>query len=321
MMMGLTNVIFFTLGLMILENTESVQGSCPPLWVQIGDMCYRKTDELMTHSEAADFCGTLSTEYGTGSLGTFPRCDDFARMAAYLGLTAPTESNYWVGAKTDFLGNWFWETFEPLQLGVPFWAHSEGTGQGQNCAAMDRRFYFQLMDDDCESMKGVVCMAPASATREYYNMTKVFEVIQCPEHTIQVGDHCYYFSHESKRWDDADRYCQGDDDDFRDHHWSEELFSPSSCEEFTHLAHHLETEYEHDYWVGGIDVSGYNEWTWVTGHSLPIGIPYWAYAEPNQSGDGKKRTHCTMMNKDKMYYLSDEKCTDRKRYICKSTYV
>ncbi|CAL4120903.1 unnamed protein product [Meganyctiphanes norvegica] len=311
--MGPTNFAFLTLGLVLLGITDSVQGSCPSLWTKIGDMCYHKTDELMTHSDAADFCSTLSTTYGAATLATFPRCDDFAKFAAYLGLTAPTEGNYWVGAKTDFLGNWYWETLETLQLGVPFWAYSEGGDKGEDCAAMDRRFRFQLMDDDCETMKGAACMAPASATREY-NKTKDFEVLDCPDGTTQVGDHCYYFSYHESNWHEADWDCQ-DEDNHR--HWHGELFSPSSCEEFTHMAHHLQAENDHDYWVGGIDASGYNEWTWVSGDTLPIGIPYWAYGQPDHSGHGYERYECTKMSGDVAHYLDDYKCSWDERYICK----
>jgi len=164
MTLGLANIAFATLSLILLGTTASVQAQCPTFWIQIGDLCYHKNDELMTYSEAAEYCSTLSTAGGAGTIATFPRCDDFASFTGYLTLTAPTEGNYWVGATPDFQGNWYWDTYEPLQLGVPFWAYTEGNDDGQDCAAMDRRFWFQLMDDDCGTMKGVACMAPAAAS-------------------------------------------------------------------------------------------------------------------------------------------------------------
>lgn len=77
----------------------------------------------------------------------------------------------------------------------------------------------------------------------------------------------------------------------------------------------------YSYWVGAIDVTGDEDWTWVDGVLVPGGPPYWAVGEPSHAHDNQPREHCAVMSTDKDYYLSDTHCTEKYRYICKLTVV
>lgn len=297
-----------------LHLISTVFGTCPEPWVAVGKKCVHMSTEPMTWWESSDYCSSLTTDQGNGMLASTPDCLDFAELTYYVGYAAMGQGSFWIGAHTEFTShNWKWLTLEPLTTGVPFWAYSEGHGQNEECAAMESEHYYQLADDDCEALKGAVCMVDQDST-EFKRFERSHELLDCPDETMQVGDHCYHFSKSHDYWNMAEKRCQ--DPASWTHQNPGELFSPSSCEEFSHMAHHLETEGNTKYWVGAVDVTGYNEWSWVSGDLIPSGAPYWASGQPSSSGSGHARSHCAYMDPDKRRYLNDDTCTNRHNYIC-----
>ncbi|XP_071539779.1 macrophage mannose receptor 1-like [Panulirus ornatus] len=290
---------------------------CYPPYHVVGDVCiYLNTEIPSTWQEARDLCRTLAGDGATSDLAIFPSCDTFSNFAGYLGFSAPPNSTFWVGAHTEFtVNNWRWLDGEPLTTGVPYWAYSEGHDEGEDCAAMDGNRRFQLSDYDCEEPRFSICSMPLlrqhDTTRERDHSRR-----PCPSDSLQVGDFCYYFSNSVKSWVDAQHFCNS-------HYPTNmgELFSPSSCDEFTRMAHHLEVAgNDRSHWVGASDVTGKQEWFWVNGIPVPGGPPFWATGFPSGSGDNTSsgpNDYSALMSNSKRYYLVDEASASKNYFICK----
>ncbi|KAG7160323.1 macrophage mannose receptor 1-like 3 [Homarus americanus] len=261
---------------------------CFPPYVKLGGQCvFVEYDTQKSWQEAREFCASLAGDGTAGDLATFPTCDEYTTFVRYLALNVPVNTTVWVGAHSLFTPNmWQWLTEESLQTGVPFWAYPEEYNGTENCAAASGSYYYRLVDAHCD-------------------LTKL------------IGNNCYVFEDHVESWERAEQKCREEHD-----HYAGLLYYPSSCEEFTHMAHHLEAdERRKQYWVGGIDVSGKEEWTWVEGGIIPSGPPYWASGEPSHQHDNRPRKHCTIMDPSMRYYLRDEHCNDYHPYICKLTKV
>ncbi|CAL4139652.1 unnamed protein product [Meganyctiphanes norvegica] len=281
---------------------------CPPPFVEAGGTCLYMGTDSMTWGDARDYCSTLAGEGITAHLATFPTCDEFALATYWLNINSSPDSDLWVGAvKASAPNNWLWITLEELQTGVPMWSYKEGHDDGMDCASMSKNFRHKLSCSFCEELKQPLCQVrqmpppPPPAVRE----TKV----DCHDHHTQVGDHCYEFSHESEHFDHFYEECSKDD---------KQPFYPESCEEFTHMAHHLETmNDQRSYWVGAEDTSGFHEWTWSDGENIPGGAPYWAYDQPTHLATDAPRKFCGVMDSAERYYLSDDNRDAKHSYICK----
>ena len=58
----------------------------------------------------------------------------------------------------------------------------------------------------------------------------------------------------------------------------------------------ISTEAHTDYWVGGIDISGSNSWTWVDGENIPGGVPFWLTGSPNHPS--VETRYCAYMSRE-----------------------
>jgi len=297
--------------------------SCNIPFKWVGDQClYVDYETKVSWQEARAYCTSLQGDQGSSvHLASFPTCDSFDAFTRYLAFNDLGSSAVWVGARSLFTANmWVWESGQDLQTGVPYWSHDEDYDNGEDCAAADSRYYYRLTPNDCAATKGFVC-AETSAVREVKEpegpLSYGPEDEVCPHEGIWINGFCYIFKHEEKNWDEAERKCE-------EEHKANGglLYYPSTCEEFTHVAHHLEaSEEQRSYWVGAIDVSGQEEWTWVDGGLVPGGTPYWATGEPSHAHDNEPREHCAVMMKTKRYYLNDAHCDVKHSYICKLTVV
>ncbi|CAL4069416.1 unnamed protein product [Meganyctiphanes norvegica] len=316
--MNLIIISAFSALVINLHIISTFAGTCSDPWVAVWSKCVLVSADPMSWWDSHDYCATLSTNQGNGMLASMPDCLDFAELTYYMGFASASEGgSFWVGAHTEFTANnWKWLTMESLRTGVPFWAYTEGHDEDEDCAAVDSQYYYQLADYNCDELKRAVCMVEQENYSEFKRFERSYEILDCPSESTQVGDHCYHFSsnYESRSWADAENRCQNPTN--WDHGNPGELFSPSTCEEFSHMAHHLETHGDIKYWVGAVDVTGYNEWSWVSGDTIPSGAPYWAYGQPNHESDGKPRHHCAFMDAEKRRYLNDNICSSRLRYIC-----
>nr|XP_027228785.1 macrophage mannose receptor 1-like [Penaeus vannamei] len=292
--------------------------TCYSPFTLVGSKCvYLETAAEMSWQEARDYCRGLGSDSGGGDLAAFPTCDDYVHFARFLALNAPLNKSVWVGARTLFTPNaWEWVSGEDLQTGVPFWYYNEQYDETENCAAADANYYYRLIDARCDLVKNFVCeVPPMSRGQEAQAVSEPKAAVDpaCHDHGIVVGDFCYVFYPQEETWDRAEEKCRTGH-----HEQGGQLYFPSGCHEFTHMAHHLEAaEDTNAYWVGGVDISGEEEWTWVSGENIPGGPPYWATGEPSHSHDNQPREHCTVMTAEKRYYLQDVHCDDRHPYICK----
>ncbi|XP_037780720.1 macrophage mannose receptor 1-like [Penaeus monodon] len=292
--------------------------ACNPPFTLVGSKCvYLETTEEMSWQEARDYCMGLGSDTGVGDLATFPICDDYVAFARYLALNAPINTTMWMGALTLFAPNtWQWVTGEDLQTGVPFWYYNEDYSETEKCAAADGSYYYRLINAHCDLAKNFVCeISPMLEGQEAKVVSDPEALVDpaCHDHGIVIGDFCYVFYQKEEPWEIAEEKCRTSH-----HEQGGELYYPSGCHEFTHMAHHLEAaENTNSYWVGGVDISGNEEWTWVNGENIPGGPPYWATGEPSHSHDNEPREHCTVMTAEKRYYLQDVHCADAHPYICK----
>ncbi|KAG0722985.1 Lithostathine-1-beta [Chionoecetes opilio] len=274
-----------------------------------GGCYYIEKERTLSWTEAREHCQAMSGDGGPGDLAIFPSCDAFNLFTGHLGFNAPV-STFWIGAHIEFgINNWRWVSGLPLATGVPFWAYRQGHGSNQNCAAMDNTTFYQLSDFPCEEPKNYVCQVPLASKRHATKEQAAPKLI-CPHNSIQVGSYCYWFSDTTKTWFEAEDFCRNN---FNKN--AGELFSPSTCDEFTQMAHHLEVaERDKDHWVGASDVSGYQEWFWVSGYPVPEGTPFWATSEPD---DHFSSNYCGLMSQEKRFYMEDESCSRHHYYICK----
>ncbi|XP_071539263.1 uncharacterized protein [Panulirus ornatus] len=291
---------------------------CYPPYQVVGDVCiYLNTEIPSTWQEARDLCSSLAGDGATSDLAIFPSCDTFSNFAGYLALTAPPNSTFWVGAHTEFtVNNWRWLDGEPLATGVPYWAYSEGHDDGEDCAAMDGNRRLQVADYDCEEPRFSICSMPLLRQHDTTHKSSSHHR-ECPYGSVEVGDFCYWFSNDRTYWWDAEDYC-------RTHYSSNmgELFAPSSCDEFTKVAHHMEVaERDKSHWVGASDISGHQEWFWVNGDPVPGGPPFWATDSPSNHLTSGPNDFCALMSNTKRFYLVDGKCNDENYFICKLHYV
>nr|WKK54421.1 macrophage mannose receptor [Penaeus vannamei] len=306
---------------LVLGLAVAVAGqACNPPFTMVGSKClYVESDLRLSWPEARDFCKGLAGDGGGADMASFPSCDNFVGFSRYLGFNAPNISGMWVGAHSAFTPNmWQWISGEDLQTGVPFWYYNEDYDGTRDCVSISLDYYNRLVDAHCELPLSFVCEKHLARKDEAEQAaTKRARDIECENHGILVGDFCYVFNDRLETWEEAERNCRSQYDEV-----GGELYYPSSCNEFTHMAHHLEAaEKANSYWVGGVDISGNEEWTWVNGENIPGGPPYWATGEPSHSHDNQPREHCTVMTAEKRYYLQDVHCGDRHPYICKLRFL
>ncbi|XP_068204769.1 uncharacterized protein [Palaemon carinicauda] len=283
---------------------------CYPPLVEAAGRCLYISQEALSWQDARNYCHSLQVQTTTADLITFQSCNDFTILAGYLGFNVPSDTSYWVGAHTEFTSNnWRWLNGEPLSTGVPFWDHRQGHDKGEDCAAMESGSYFRLADHDCLEPRLFICASPLIPA--YKSEIEVKDFL-CPDETLQIGTGCYYFSTYHSNWNAAEERCRS-----KFHHHQGQLFSPASCDEFVHIAHHLEvTEDKKDRWVGAIDVTGNHEWYWESGDLIPGGPPFWATSEPNHKSD-HARDQGAYMSASKRFYLEDDSTSHQLDYICK----
>jgi len=297
--------------LVVLALVAAGQSSCPPPFQAAGGTCLYMGADSMSWSDARDYCATLSAESEISQLATFPTCDEFSLATYWLNVNSVPGSDLWVGAvKASYPNNWIWITLEHLQTGVPMWAYSEGHDDGMDCGSMSKNFKHKIACSFCEELKQPLCEIKQTATLPVKAvLPEPKEILECPGQAVQVGDGCYEFSREEDHYTNAVDECSRDD---------HQLFFPETCEEFTHMAHYLETVGQDKvYWVGAEDISGYGEWTWANGNNIPGGAPYWAYDQPQHVLEDAPLKYCGVMDHLVRYYLADDYCNDKHHWICK----
>ncbi|KAK7065179.1 hypothetical protein SK128_016821, partial [Halocaridina rubra] len=229
--------------LAVLGLVAAVAGqTCEVPFVPVGDKCfYLEASEQgsgYSWQEARDYCKALGGLLNA-DLASFPTCDDYTQFARYLALNAPTNSTVWMGAHTLFSDNmWQWVTLEALETGVPFWYFDETFQNAYQCAAADGAHYYRLVAKDCSEQKAFACSyTPAGAIKKQQVKRPERDIRDvCPNEGIVIGNYCYIFKGGEESYPEAEKKCRDEHNEL-----GGELYYPSGCEEFSNMAHHLET--------------------------------------------------------------------------------
>ncbi|XP_045048544.1 C-type lectin domain family 17, member A [Desmodus rotundus] len=121
--------------------------------------------------------------------------------------------------------------------------------------------------------------------------------VTCPEGWLAFEGRCYYFSPNTKSWDEARKFCQ--------ENYSHLVIINSVTEQnFVAKAHRSPRVY----WLGLSDKEHEGKWKWLDGS--PVTLSYWEPAEPNNVHD----EDCGSMNTGGTW--NDLSCNKATYWIC-----
>ncbi|XP_024286595.1 macrophage mannose receptor 1 [Oncorhynchus tshawytscha] len=125
---------------------------------------------------------------------------------------------------------------------------------------------------------------------------------QCEEGWRAYEDKCYYFSTNTKSWDDARTDCVG-----RGSH----LMSILDIPERTWVRTQVGTEI---FWIGLNDIAAEGVWEWTDGSTF---LPFLAYWKPGNPDNWEDNEDCGEVVGGEQGRWNDDVCTSRRKYICK----
>ncbi|XP_038845355.1 macrophage mannose receptor 1 [Salvelinus namaycush] len=125
---------------------------------------------------------------------------------------------------------------------------------------------------------------------------------QCEEGWRANEDKCYYFSTDTKSWDDARTDCVR-----RGSH----LMSILDIHERTWVRTQVGTEI---FWIGLNDIAAEGVWEWTDGNTF---LPFLAYWKPGNPDNWEDNEDCGEVVGGEQGRWNDDVCTSRRKYICK----
>ncbi|XP_016075153.1 PREDICTED: C-type lectin domain family 17, member A [Miniopterus natalensis] len=121
--------------------------------------------------------------------------------------------------------------------------------------------------------------------------------VTCPEGWLPFEGKCYYFSTNTKSWDEARKFCQ--------ENYSHLVIISSIAEQnFVSKAHRSPRVH----WLGLSDREHEGKWKWLDGS--PVTLSFWEPEEPNNVND----EDCVSMNKGGTW--NDLSCNKATYWIC-----
>ncbi|KAM7140927.1 C-type lectin domain family 17, member A [Molossus nigricans] len=121
--------------------------------------------------------------------------------------------------------------------------------------------------------------------------------VTCPEGWLRFEGKCYYFSPNTKSWDEARKFCQ--------ENYSHLVIISSIAEQnFVSKAHRSPRVH----WLGLSDREHEGDWKWLDGS--PVTLSFWEPEEPNNIND----EDCASMNKGGTW--NDLSCNKATYWIC-----
>ncbi|XP_023806801.1 C-type lectin domain family 17, member A-like isoform X1 [Oryzias latipes] len=124
----------------------------------------------------------------------------------------------------------------------------------------------------------------------------------CPAGWIRFGSSCYFFSVESKSWDEARKSCKARQAD---------LVVINTNDEKTFLVAFRDKPV----WIGLTDKAEEGTWKWVDGS--PLNLKFWGKNQPDSDGGGKihGEEDCAEI-RETLGYWNDLACGTSLRWIC-----
>uniref|UniRef100_A0A3P9MCZ9 C-type lectin domain-containing protein n=1 Tax=Oryzias latipes TaxID=8090 RepID=A0A3P9MCZ9_ORYLA len=121
----------------------------------------------------------------------------------------------------------------------------------------------------------------------------------CPEDWIRFGSFCYFFSEESKSWNEAREFCRAREAD---------LVVINSKEENEFISKLKKQKV----WIGLSDRDLEGTWKWVDGSSLTL---FWASDQPDNHKGGEDCGHMLAYNEFPGRW-NDVQCSFTMQWIC-----
>uniref|UniRef100_A0A3B3C9T1 C-type lectin domain-containing protein n=1 Tax=Oryzias melastigma TaxID=30732 RepID=A0A3B3C9T1_ORYME len=115
----------------------------------------------------------------------------------------------------------------------------------------------------------------------------------CPAEWIRFGSSCYFFSGESKFWDEARKFCRAREAD---------LVVINSNDENTFVSA-LKKE---SVWIGLSDEASEGTWKWVDGSSLTL--EFWKHNQPDNGAGKYGEEDCAQFRFDNSGSWNDISC-------------
>uniref|UniRef100_A0A3B3C874 C-type lectin domain family 17, member A-like n=1 Tax=Oryzias melastigma TaxID=30732 RepID=A0A3B3C874_ORYME len=125
----------------------------------------------------------------------------------------------------------------------------------------------------------------------------------CPAEWIRFGSSCYFFSRDSKSWDEARNFCRAREAD---------LVVINSKNEKTFVSAFRDTPV----WIGLTDGAVEGTWKWVDGSSLTL--PFWGEDQPDNGGgiSSYGEEDCAEIRYGFPGSWNDVSCKNSMKWIC-----
>merc|ERR1712107_238674 len=120
-------------------------------------------------------------------------------------------------------------------------------------------------------------------------------------------DHCYYWSNNTKTWDEAEAFCQEENG---------HLASITSNAINQYVVEGMNSRGLRNTWMGGTDIDEEGTWKWRDGS--PFIFTFWHSGEPNNQGGNQ---HCLNQWKHPLSIgqgikWDDQRCSDSLTFLC-----
>ncbi|XP_052425488.1 C-type lectin domain family 10 member A-like [Carassius gibelio] len=133
---------------------------------------------------------------------------------------------------------------------------------------------------------------------ERNDLQKFVDGLKCHQSTL------YFFSSETKNWDESRRYCRERGTD---------LIIINNREEQDFVKNICGSDH---FWIGLTDVEEEGRWKWVDGSNINITSGFWKSGEHNQPDDYQGNEDCANTHSSGCF---DTKCDSSLKWICEKS--
>ena len=139
---------------------------------------------------------------------------------------------------------------------------------------------------------------------------KLGHVASCSDGWTSFGEHCYFFSSDTKTWDDALDFC---------HHRESHIVEITKEAKVNFLVQNSKASYSAHYsiWVGANDRKTEGTFVWQTSNTS-VPNHYFCPGEPNNS-NGNENCVELYWQTDRVNKLNDANCERTKYFVCEKS--